>query len=604
MNTNEIRAKFLDFFKHKNHAIIPSAPLVPEHDPTVLFTTAGMHPLVPFLLGNKHPQGKRLANSQKCIRTVDIDKVGDNSHLTMFEMLGNWSLGDYYKKESINWSFEFLTGKKWLGIDPHKLYITVYEGDTQTPEDTESIRIWQNLFQKANLEARVGERIKTRSKSDNWWEIGGNTVGPAGPDTEIYYYLGKEQDPKFNPDSEEFIEVWNNVFLCYQRKLDGSYTDLKQKNVDTGMGLERIAVVMQGVDGVFETDLLKSICNTIINYAGVVHEEVYTETDMSLTIAIRIIADHFRSAVFIAADRVVPSNIERGYVLRRLVRRAIRQGLALGIKADLTENIVPVIIKLYQTAYPELSAQEKVILDVLSAEEQLFRKTLDRGVKEFSKLVKNELTGKDVFILFDTYGFPPELSVEDAKRIGLAINKMWEVDFNKLMEEQKKRSRTATAGVFRGGLADHSETTTRYHTATHLMYRALRLVLGDHVSQRGSNITVERARFDFSHSEKVTPEQIARVEAMVNDQIAENLPVSYEEMSPKEAFAEGAAGAFGDKYGEVVKVYTIGDPRGKWFSKEICGGPHVDYTGVLGKFKIIKEESSSAGVRRIKAILE
>lgn len=604
MNTNEIRAKFLDFFKHKNHAIIPSAPLVPEHDPTVLFTTAGMHPLIPFLLGNKHPQGKRLANSQKCIRTVDIDKVGDNSHLTMFEMLGNWSLGDYYKAESIEWSFEFLTNKKWLGIDPHKLYITVYEGDAQVSEDTESIKIWQNLFQKVGLEAKIGERIKTRSKNDNWWEIGGNTIGPAGPDTEIYCYLGKEQNPQFNPNSEEFIEVWNNVFLCYQRKLDGSYTDLKQKNVDTGMGLERIAVVMQKVAGVFETDLLKNICNAIINHAGLVHEQVYAETDMSLTIAVRIIADHLRSAVFITADQVIPSNIERGYVLRRLVRRAIRRGLILGIKSDLIENIAPVIIKLYQGAYPELLAQKKVILDVLSVEEQLFRKTLDRGVKEFSKLVKNQLTGKDVFILFDTYGFPPELSIEDAKRIGITIDETWETDFKKLMEEQKRRSRTATAGVFRGGLADHSELTTKYHTATHLMYRALRLVLGDHVSQRGSNITAERARFDFSHSEKVTPEQIARVEEIVNEQIAKDLLVSYEEMSPKEAFAKGAAGAFGDKYGEIVKVYTIGDPSDKWFSKEICGGPHVDRTGVLGEFKIIKEESSSAGVRRIKAILK
>jgi alanyl-tRNA synthetase len=602
MKTADIRSKFLEFFKSKDHAIIPSAPVVPEHDPSVLFTTAGMHPLVPYLKGQPHPQGKRLADSQKCVRTTDIEEVGDYSHLTMFEMLGNWSLGDYFKPESIAWSWEFLTDPQWLGIDPNKLYVTVYEGDGEVPRDEESIMLWQQQYQKADIDAKVGERILTKGRDDNWWE-----QGLAGPDTEIFYYLGSEAEPKFDTESSDFVEIWNNVFMTYQKEDDGTYTELPNKNVDTGMGLERIAAAMQGVDNVYDTDLLHQLLEAVESYAVSVHKPVFEETDPDSALrATRIITDHTRTVTFMAADGVQPGNKDQGYVMRRLARRAVREGLMLGIHNDLFANITPKVTELYGEAYPELVDNQTEILSVLDREEKTFRQTLARGLKEFERLLRNkkDLTGHDAFTLYDTYGFPKELSLEEAARVSLPVSQKFEDEFAIELERQRERSRTATAGQFKGGLADDSEIVTRYHTATHLMYRALRNVLGDHVMQRGSNITAERMRFDFSHHEKMTSEQIKEVEDMVNDVIGKDMPMSFTEMPKDKAFEEGAIGAFGEKYPDVVKVYTVGDPQGDWYSKEICGGPHVAHTGEIGKFKITKEESSSAGVRRIKAVIE
>ncbi len=607
MKTDEIRSKFLDFFKSKDHAIIPSAPVVPEHDPTVLFTTAGMHPLVPYLLGQQHPQGKRLADAQKVVRTTDIEEVGDYSHLTMFEMLGNWSLGDYFKKESIAWSWEFLTDKKWMAIDPQKLYVTVYEGDGEVPKDTESIKLWQQEYKKVGIDAKEGERILALGRDDNWWEQGGVETGPAGPDTEIFYYLGKEKDPKFDTESTDFVEIWNNVFMAYERQKDGTYVDLPNKNVDTGMGLERMAAAMQGVDNVYDTDTLHELLKSVEAYALKSHKEVYEQTspDSSLRAA-RIITDHSRTVTFMAADGVQPGNKDQGYVMRRLARRAIREGLVLGINQDLFKNISPKVVELYGEAYPELKEHNKEIFNILEREEKVFRSTLARGLKKFEQLLKDkkDLDGVTVFTLYDTYGFPKELSLEEATRIELPLAQNLDDQFEIEMEKQRQRSRTATAGQFKGGLADDSEIATRYHTATHLMYRALRNVLGDHVTQRGSNITNERMRFDFSHHEKMTPEQIKQVEDIVNEQIQKDLPVSFDEMGKDEAFGIGALGAFGEKYPDIVKVYTVGNPKGDYFSREICGGPHVKHTAEIGKFKILKEESSSAGVRRIKAVIE
>lgn len=606
MTTAEIRSKFLEFFKSKDHAIIPSAPVVPEHDPTVLFTTAGMHPLVPYLLGEPHPLGKRLVDSQKVVRTTDIEEVGDGSHLTFFEMLGNWSLGDYFKSESIPWSWEFLTSDKWLSIDPRKLYVTVYEGDGEVPKDTESIELWKKQFKSVGIEAKEGERILAMGRDDNWWEQGGVATGPAGPDTEIFYYLGKEDNPTFDTESPDFVEIWNNVFMSYQRQEDGSYTELENKNVDTGMGMERIAAVLQGVDNVYDTDVLAQIKESVEHYALETHKEVFKETNPESSLrAVRIITDHTRAITFMAADGVEPSNKDQGYVMRRLARRAIREALVLGIHQGLFERIAPRVISLYEDVYPELQKPSE-IMTVLRREENAFRQTLTRGLKEFEKILsdKKDLTGSDAFTLYDTYGFPKELSVEEAKRKNIPVAEGFDVEFIESMEVQKQRSRSATAGQFKGGLSDHSEIVTRYHTATHLMYKALREVLGEHVVQRGSNITTERMRFDFSHPEKMTAEQIAQVENMVNDVISKDMPMSFVEMSKDDAFAQGALGAFGEKYPDVVKVYTVGDPNGEYYSKEICGGPHVSRTGEIGKFKIVKEESSSAGVRRIKAALE
>ncbi len=606
MKTAEIRTKFLEFFRSKDHTIIPSAPVVPEHDPNVLFTTAGMHPLVPYLLGAPHPAGKRLASVQKCVRTTDIEEVGDTTHLTFFEMLGNWSLGDYFKEDSIAWSWEFLTDSRWLGLDPKKLYVSVYQGDAEVPKDEESIKLWQEQYRKRSIEAHVGERILALGRDDNWWEQGGVETSPAGPDTEIFYYLGSDTEPTFDTESTDFVEIWNNVFMAYQRQKNGEYSELSEKNVDTGMGLERIATVMQGVGSVYETDLLLQLAESIERYAFATHHVVFTQTNPESTgRAVRILTDHLRCVSFMAADGVVPSNVERGYVMRRLLRRAIREGLVIGIDHELSANVAPNVIELYRDAYPELENNKEEILKVLDQEEKNFRKTLERGLREFAKMThQTELDGEMMFRLFDTYGFPKELSLEEAKRSNIAKAEDAEDRFDILMAEQRERSRTATKGQFKGGLADHSEIATQYHTATHLMYRALKNVLGDHVAQRGSNITDERTRFDFTHHEKMTPEQISEVEDIVNDAIARDLPISSEEMPTSKAFESSAIGAFGDKYGDSVSVYTVGDPEGDWYSREICGGPHVGRTGEIGHFKIIKEESSSAGVRRIKAILE
>ncbi len=606
MTTAEIRSKFLEFFKTKDHVVIPSAPVVPEHDPTVLFTTAGMHPLVPYLLGQPHPQGKRLVDSQKCVRTTDIEEVGDATHLTFFEMLGNWSLGDYFKAESIPWSWEFLTSKDWLGLDPQKLYVSVYKGDGEVPKDEESIELWIQEYQKAGIVTKEGDRILALGRDDNWWEQGGVETGPAGPDTEIFYYLGSDNKPKFDTENPDFVEIWNNVFMAYQRQEDGSYTELANKNVDTGMGMERIAAVLQGVDNVYDTDVLKQIKEAVESYALETHKEIFQETSPESSLrAVRIITDHTRAITFMAADGVVPSNKDAGYVMRRLARRAIREALVIGIHQGLFERIAPRVISLYEDVYTELQNPTE-IMNVLRREENAFRQTLTRGLKEFEKMLRNkkDLGGEDAFTLYDTYGFPKELSIEEAKRQNIVIATDFEAEFAKAMEIQKQRSRTASAGQFKGGLADDSEVVTRYHSATHLMYKALREVLGEHVMQRGSNITAERMRFDFSHPQKMTPEETAKVEQIVNDTIQKDLPMSFEELPKNEAFAQGALGAFGEKYPDVVKVYTVGDPNGEYYSKEICGGPHVEHTGEIGKFKIVKEESSSAGVRRIKAVLE
>ncbi len=531
MTADELRKNFLEFFKERGHAIIPSASLIPENDPTVLFTTAGMHPLVPFLLGEKHPAGKRLASMQKCIRTGDIDEVGDETHLTFFEMLGNWSLGDYWKKEAIEWSFEFLT--KELKIKPDRISVSVFT------EDEESAKIWESI-------GIPKDKIKFLGREDNWWGPAGKT-GPCGPDTEMFV---------------DGVEVWNDVFLEYNQKPDGSFEKLSQKNVDTGMGLERMLAVLNNKKSVYETEL----------FAPLMKENTKAE---------RIIADHIKAAVFILAGGVEPSNIGRGYVLRRLIRRAVRYGYKSGL--------IDEIIKIYGHVYPELEKNKKFIAEQLAKEQEKFQKTLDRGLREFEK-------GTDPFILFTTYGFPIELTQELAKEKGREINLE---KFNEQLKQHQELSRTASAGSFKSGLADHSEETIKYHTAAHLLLAALRKVLGEHVVQKGSNITAERVRLDFSHPQKMTEEEIERVENLVNEKIAKKIPVMMEEMTLEKAKESGAMGMFSSKYGERVRVYKING-----FSKEICSGPHVNNTGELGHFKITKEEASSAGVRRIKAILE
>lgn len=603
MTTNEIRSTFLAFMASKGHAVVPSAPVYLEDDKSTLFTSAGMQPMVPYLLGKEHPSGNRLADSQKCIRTDDIEEVGDNSHLTMFEMLGNWSLGDYFKEESIAWSWEFLTSQEWLGLDPRKIYVTVYEGDEQVPRDDDAVAIWRQQYEAAGIDADAEGRIQARGAEDNWWALG--PIGPCGPDTEIFYYLGDESDPKFE-DTDEFIEIWNNVFMVYDRQPDGSLKDLPAKNVDTGMGLERIAAVVQGVDSVFEADLLARIQTEIIGFAGRNADEVLADSMSDLSRAARIITDHARAVTFMAADGVHPSNTDRGYVMRRLIRRAVRQGLVLGITDGLFVAVAPTIIDAYGEAYPELTANDASVLETLGKEEVMFRQTLERGLREFEKLTSSaqSLTGELAFKLFDTFGFPPELSAEEAGRLGVAIDQDWQADFGAKMAEQKERSRTAAAGEFKGGLADHEPDTIRHHTATHLMYEALRRVLGDHVVQRGSNTTSARLRFDFTHPAKMTDEEKAAVERIVNEEIQKKLTVTWKEIPTDEAFAGGAKGAFGDKYGDVVRVYTMQAEGEAPFSIEICGGPHVETTDGLGRFKIQKEESSSSGVRRIKARLE
>ncbi len=638
MKTHEVREKYLNYFKNNQHAIIPSASIVPQEDPTTLFTGSGMQPMLQFLLGETHPEGVRIVDSQTCFRAEDIDDVGDNRHTTFFEMLGNWSLGDYFKNDQLNWFFEFLTSE--VGLDPKKLFVTAFIGDKDAgiEKDEEAAEIWKRLFKAKGIDAKVVDvgseedgykngmqdgRIFYYDSKKNWWSRAGVPSNmpagePGGPDSEVFYEFDYiEHDPSFglhchpNCDCGRYMEIGNSVFMQYQKQPDGSFKELDQKNIDFGGGLERITAASIDSADMFKIDVLWNIILKLQDLTGKKYEDH--------VVAKRVIADHLRSAVFMAVDGVVPSNTAQGYVMRRLLRRAIRRGYELGIESNLTTEVAQVVIDEYQQTYPELETNNQLIIEVLRTEENLFRKTLERGIHEFTKRTseldfskrppvptgqRTELTGKLVFTLFDTYGFPAELSIEEAEKEGVKIQAGWKKDFDKLMLQQKDRSRTATAGQFKGGLAEHSEATTKYHTATHLMYKALRNVLGDHVVQRGSNITNERLRFDFSHGDKMTPEQIAKVEAMVNEVIQKDMPVAYKEMSKDDAFGVGALGAFGEKYPDTVKVYTVGDPDGDYYSKEICGGPHVKHTGLIGKFKIIKEESSSAGVRRIKAVVE
>lgn len=638
MKTHEVREKYLNYFKNNQHAIIPSASIVPQEDPTTLFTGSGMQPMLQFLLGETHPEGVRIVDSQTCFRAEDIDDVGDNRHTTFFEMLGNWSLGDYFKNDQLNWFFEFLTTE--VGLDPKKIYVTAFIGDKDAgiEKDEEAAEIWKRLFKAKGIDAKVvdvgseedgykngmqGGRIFYYDSKKNWWSRAGVPSNmpagePGGPDSEVFYEFDYiEHDPSFglhchpNCDCGRYMEIGNSVFMQYQKQSDGSFKELDQKNIDFGGGLERITAASIDSADMFKIDVLWNIILKLQDLTGKKYEDH--------VVAKRVIADHLRSAVFMAVDGVVPTNTAQGYVMRRLLRRAIRRGYELGIESNLTTEVAQVVIDEYKQTYPELETNNQLIIEVLRTEENLFRKTLERGIHEFTKRTseldfskrppvptgqRTELTGKLVFTLFDTYGFPAELSIEEAEKERVKIQVGWKKDFDKLMLQQKDRSRTATTGQFKGGLAEHSEDTTKYHTATHLMYKALRNILGDHVVQRGSNITNERLRFDFSHGDKMTPEQIAKVEAMVNEVIQKDMPVAYKEMSKDDAFGVGALGAFGEKYPDTVKVYTVGDPDGDYYSKEICGGPHVKHTGLIGKFKIIKEESSSAGVRRIKAVVE
>lgn len=583
MKAIEIRNKFLEFFKKHNHTIIPSAPLIPENDPSVLFTTAGMQPLVPYLLGEKHPGGKRIADYQKCVRTVDIDSVGDNRHLTYFEMLGNWSLGDYFKKEAIAMSYKFLTEE--LGIDPEKLSVTCFAGDADAPKDIEAFEAWKNV-------GIPEERIYFYGKEDNWWIAG--EEGPCGPDTEMYLDTGKpacSENCQPSCNCGKYVEIWNNVFMEYYKSKDG-IKKLEQKNVDTGLGLERMAMLLQKVETPFDTELFKPVMEEL--------EKLEKIDDIKSR---RIVAEHLRSSIMIIADGGRPSNIDRGYVLRRLIRRMTRHMSKLQIDLENISDLIDLTINNLNEMYPELQTKRDIIKNVIIEEKDKFIKTLGHGEKEFEKVInkleqenKNVIDGKTIFKLYETYGFPPEITADLAQEKGYKIDL---TEFDKLFKEHQEKSRLGSEQKFKGGLAEQNEITTAYHTATHLLHQALRNVLGDHVKQSGSNITTERLRFDFSHPEKMTPEQIKQVEDIVNEQIKRDLNVVSEEMPLEEAKKSGAIGLFENKYGDTVKVYTIGD-----FSKEICGGPHVKHTGELGHFKIKKEESSSAGIRRIKAILE
>jgi len=591
LSAAKLRQKYFDFFQSKGHRLIPSASLIPENDPTVLFTTAGMHPLVPYLLGESHPEGRRLVNAQKCVRTNDIDEVGDATHHTFFEMLGNWSLGDYFKKEAIEWSWEFLTSPLWLGLAKERLAVSVFAGVDEVPFDEEAYRIWQSL-------GVPEKRIARLTKKDNWW---GQVVGPCGPDTEMFYWAGESKAPEnFDPKDNHWVEIWNDVFMQYNQKKDGTFELLTQKNVDTGMGLERILAVVNGLADNYLTDLWTGIIKKIEELSGKKYGE-----DKEITRAMRIIADHIKAATFIIGDEkgIAPSNNGAGYIVRRLIRRAIRYMFEIPFKSEegyLADKIAEVVIETYKDAYPELERNKKFILNNFIEEESKFRLTLIAGENK----IKGDLVdGEFAFNLFQTYGYPPEMTREIAaeKKIKLSLN--FEKEYQAAIAKHQELSRTASAGMFKGGLADASEATKKLHTAAHLLLASLRKVLGNHVFQKGSNITPERLRFDFSHPEKMTPVQITAVEKLVNEAIAKDLPVVCEEKSLAEAKAGGAMGVFESKYGEKVKVYKIGEGDAV-VSQEICGGPHASNTGVLGHFKITKEESSSSGVRRIKAILE
>ena len=593
LSSRELRQLYLDFFRSKGHAVIPSASLIPENDPTVLFTTAGMHPLVPYLMGQKHPAGTRLTDVQKCVRTGDIDEVGDTSHCTFFEMLGNWSLGDYFKKESIAWSWEFLTDEKWLGIPKEKLSFTCFEGDADAPRDTVSHDRWVEMGADPS-------HIVYLPKKNNWWGPAGLT-GPCGPDTEIFYDTGRPAcgpDCKAGCDCGKYLEIWNNVFMEYNKVGEGKFEPLAQKNVDTGMGLDRTIATLQGVESVFDTDAFSGIIELI----GKLSHHSYKESADTVK-AFRIIADHIRCATFILGDQrgVTPSNVDQGYILRRLIRRSIRYAMQLGIPRYGLVDVAAAVIDQYGDVYPELEENREKVLSELKREENRFADTLKKGIKEFNKTAANAqngaIDGVSAFHLYDTYGFPIELTMELAQEKGITVD----VDgFHAAFAEHQKKSQAGATQRFKSGLADHQEATTALHSATHLLHKALRVVLNDDtISQKGSNITAERLRFDFSFPRKMTPEELKAVEDLVNEQINRHMPITCEEMTVAEAKAQGAIGLFESKYGERVKVYTMGD-----FSKEICGGPHAQNTGDLGHFVIKKEEASSSGVRRIKAVLE
>ena len=584
MKAIEIRNKYLEYFKNNGHSVIPSAPLIPENDPSVLFTTAGMQPLVPYLLGEKHPAGKRLVDYQKCVRTNDIEEVGDNRHLTYFEMLGNWSLGDYFKEESIKMSYEFLT--KELQIPAEKISVTCFEGDADCPRDEKSAECWE----------KVGipkERIYYFGKDDNWW-IAGET-GPCGPDTEMFYDTGKPKcSDKCDPSCGcgKYVEIWNNVFMEYFKDKDGKYTKLAQQNVDTGLGLERMAMLLQGKETPFETELFETIMKKL--------EELQKVDEISSR---RIIAEHLRSSMMIICDGGRPSNSDRGYILRRLIRRMIRHMNKLQISLDELSTLIDINVENLKEMYPALEQNKETIKNVIIEEKDKFVKTLTKGEKEFIKEIeevkkqgKTKIEGKMVFRLYDTYGFPPEVTEELATENGMTIDR---AEFEKLFKEHQEKSRAGAEHKFKGGLASTGEMETKYHTATHLLNSALRVVLGSHIHQKGSNITEERMRFDFSHPTKMTDEEKKKVEDLVNKWIQEAIPVEHLEMKKDDAIKMGAEAMFIEKYGDIVSVYKIGD-----VSIELCGGPHVSNTSELGHFKIKKEESSSSGVRRIKAILE
>lgn len=612
LSSSEIRSRFLHFFKQRGHAIISSAPLVPLNDPSVLFNTAGMQPLVPYLLGEPHPAGVRIVDSQKCVRTVDIDEIGDNTHATFFEMLGNWSLGDYFKKEAINWSYEFLTSKEdGLGLDPNRLYVTVFGGNQDAPKDTDAHATWTELFARAGIK---GERIyymtaDARGKEPNWWSAGDS--GPCGPDSEMFYDvtgtldLGMTKEEYMAADDrQDIVEIWNDVFMEYLKK-DGSVVGkLEKQNVDTGSGLERVTMVAQGKNNIFATDMFSDVMEFLNGRSpeGVMRTK-------------RIVADHIRTAVFLIGDGVTPSNTDQGYILRRLIRRAVRFADDLGLaqkkgetRSDLSA-VADMFIKKYCDVYPVLLEHSQAIFTELEEEEKRFRETLSRGMREFEKLATKDISGDDAFTLFSSYGFPFELTKELADEKGVVVD---ELGFSENMKKHQSLSRAGSEQKFKGGLADDSVATIRLHTAHHLLLRALQLVLGPDVHQRGSNITQERLRIDFAHGTKMTDEQKKAVEDLVNEKIVENLPVIRTEMNLGDAELLGAEHEFGAKYPDRVSVYSVG-PKGatredpqfdKRFSIEFCGGPHVNRTGELGRFKILKEEASSQGVRRIKAILE
>ena len=612
ITADELRDKYLHFFESKGHKIISGASLIPENDPTVLFTTAGMHPLVPYLMGKQeHPAGHRLTDVQKCVRTGDIDEVGDSAHLTFFEMLGNWSLNDYFKKEAISWSFEFLTTQ--LGFKPEQLNVTVFKGEEGIPADEEAVGIWKSL-------GIPEERIFRLPREDNWWGPAGET-GPCGPDTEMFIDTGKEKcGPDCRPGCHcgKYIEIWNDVFMQFNKNAEGKFEPLGRHNVDTGMGVERTICMMNGLPTVYETDVFQPIMAKIKELSGKTEFVGAEEVRSS-----RVVADHMRTSTFILGDQkggVTPGNIGANYVLRRLIRSAVRHARKLGIAPGFTEKMATVIIDEYKHVYPELDQNRERVIQELLAEETRFGKTLDEGKKEFDKCIsgiqrKNEfmaakdpnyvrdtaISGKQAFRLYDTYGYPLEMTQELAREAGFTVDV---AGYNECFKAHQELSR-ANVGSAKSGLAEHSEETTALHSATHLLHKALKIVLGDHCNQKGSNITAERLRLDFTHGEKMTPEQIKQVEDLVNEQIKADLPVTREMMTLEEARAAGATALFSNKYtDEKLSVYTMGKSTTDFFSKEVCTGPHVEHTGVLGHFKIKKEESSSAGVRRIKAVLE